>query len=235
MPQRNLAPASISKSILRLATGASISIFIYGCSGQTSNQPPLPPAQPPVLAPPVAAAPHEVGHPKVTTASFYGPELQGHTTSSGETYNQHAMTAASRTLPIGSHARVTNLKTGKSVVVRINDHGPFVKGRGIDLSRAAAHEIGIDHRGTAKVRVTRLEETSGHEGDSWSGTVDVRDTPPPVTPQVSRQVTPQVTRQVTAIDYANRTNPPATESGVSPSSPSAVGSWSMELGTPSSN
>ena len=67
------------------------------------------------------------------------------------------MTAASRTLPIGSKAKVTNLKTAKSVVVRVNDHGPFVKGRGMDLSRDAAKHIGIDHRGTAKVSVTRME------------------------------------------------------------------------------
>ena len=207
----NCTRTSIRKSIVRLARAASFSFLIYGCSAQTPSPPPVPPIQP--APPPVIAAPHEVGPAKVTTASIYGREFQGHPTSSGEIYNQHAMTAASRTLPIGSHARVTNLKTGKSVVVRINDHGPFVKGRGIDLSRAAAHEIGIDHRGIAKVRVTRLEGTSDHEGDSWAGAVDVRDTP-----------------QVTPPDYASTTNPPVTESSIIPGS---VGSWFVELVSPS--
>jgi rare lipoprotein A len=172
MPHSNRPSSSVTKSIVCLA----LSLAIYGCSVSAPSPLPLPPVQPP--PPPVVAAPHEVGPAKVTTASFYAPELQGHVTSSGEIYNQHELTAASRTLPIGSHARVTNLKTGKSVVVRINDHGPFVKGRGIDLSRAAAHEIGIDHRGIAKVRVTRLEGPTGADGDSWADTVDVSDEAP---------------------------------------------------------
>jgi rare lipoprotein A len=114
----------------------------------------------------VAALPHPAAPTKVTTASFYGPGLQGHPTTSGEVYNQHALTAASRTLPIGSHAKVINLKTGKSVVVRINDRGPFVHGRGIDLSSAAARKIGIDHRGTAKVAVTRVDHAADKERDT---------------------------------------------------------------------
>lgn len=129
----------------------------------------MPAVQPmPPPPPPVVEGPREVGKPKVTTASFYSPALQGHPTTSGEPYNQHAMTAASKTLPIGSHAKVTNLKTGKSVVVRINDHGPYVKGRGIDLSRDAAKHIGIDHRGVAKVKVTRVEGASGAKNDAAS-------------------------------------------------------------------
>jgi rare lipoprotein A len=173
MPHSNRPPTSVIKSSIGLA----LSLAIYGCSATAPSPPPVPPVQPPP-PPPVVAVPHEVGPAKVTMASFYAPELQGHVTSSGEIYNQHELTAASRTLPIGSHARVTNLKTGKSVVVRINDHGPFVKGRGIDLSRAAAHEIGIDHRGIAKVRVTRLEGPTGADGDSWADTVDLSDEAP---------------------------------------------------------
>src|SRR5271167_621512 len=160
----NCTRASIRKSIVRLALAASFSFLIYGCSAQAPSAPPLPPVQPPL--PPVIAAPHEVGPAKVTTASIYGREFQGHPTSNGEIYNQHAMTAASRTLPIGSHARVTNLKTGKSVVVRINDHGPYVKGRGIDLSHDAAKDIGIEHRGVAKVKVTQLNGSPDEDADS---------------------------------------------------------------------
>lgn len=70
-------------------------------------------------------------------ASWYGPGFNGKRTASGERFNMHAMTAAHRTLPFGSKVRVTNRKTGKAVVVKINDRGPFVGGRIIDLSKAA--------------------------------------------------------------------------------------------------
>ena len=76
-------------------------------------------------------------------ASFYGREHHGGPTSSGERFDMNAMTAAHRTAPLGSRLKVTNLKNGKSVVVRINDRGPFVRGRIIDLSRAAASELGF--------------------------------------------------------------------------------------------
>lgn len=82
-------------------------------------------------------------------ASFYS--LRGKT-ASGERLNGGALTAAHRTLPLGSRVRVTNLRTGKSIIVRINDRGPFVKGRIIDLSRRAAQVIGI--AGVGRVRVT---------------------------------------------------------------------------------
>src|SRR5438128_118096 len=72
------------------------------------------------------------------TASWYGAELQGRRTASGERFDRHAFTAASRTFPIGTRVRVTNLGNGRSAVVRINDSGPFARGRVIDVSRAAA-------------------------------------------------------------------------------------------------
>lgn len=95
-------------------------------------------------------------------ASWYGRKFHGQKTSSGETYDMFAMTAAHKTLPIPSYARVTNLANGKSVVVRINDRGPFHKGRIIDLSYAAAKRIGIVGRGSAMVEVERV---FGPEGD----------------------------------------------------------------------
>lgn len=85
----------------------------------------------------------------VTIASWYGPGFHGRKTASGERFNQHAMTAASRTLPFGTKVKVRNLKNGKTCTVTINDRGPFVKGRGIDLSHEAARRLGID--GIAKV------------------------------------------------------------------------------------
>ena len=89
-------------------------------------------------------------------ASWYGKKFHGQKTSSGETYDMFKMTAAHRTLPIPSYARVTNLKTGQSVVVRINDRGPFHSNRLIDLSYAAAQRIGLAARGSGMVEVERV-------------------------------------------------------------------------------
>ena len=89
-------------------------------------------------------------------ATWYGRRYHGKQTSSGETYDMYAMTAAHTTLPIPSYARVTNLKNGKSVVVRINDRGPFVEGRIIDLSYTAAHRIGVLAGGAAMVEVESI-------------------------------------------------------------------------------
>lgn len=86
-------------------------------------------------------------------ASWYGPGFQGNSTASGEPFNQYAMTAAHRTLPFGTKVRVTNLDNGRSVVVRINDRGPFSSGRVLDLSRQAAQVIGVVNSGVAPVRI----------------------------------------------------------------------------------
>ena len=87
-------------------------------------------------------------------ASWYGPGFHGRRTASGETFNTNDMTAAHRTLPFGTKVRVVNKKTGRSVVVRINDRGPYAHGRVIDLSKASAQAIGIS--GVASVDVAQL-------------------------------------------------------------------------------
>ena len=87
-------------------------------------------------------------------ASWYGPGFHGRRTANGERFNTHALTAAHKTLPFGTRVRVVNKRNGRSVVVRINDRGPYVHGRVIDLSRATARAIGFS--GTAKVAITRL-------------------------------------------------------------------------------
>ena len=87
-------------------------------------------------------------------ASWYGPGFAGRRTSTGEIYNPEGLTAASTTLPLGSHVRVTNPDTGRSVVVRINDRGPFVRGRSLDLSHGAAQQIGLTGKGVGRVQVT---------------------------------------------------------------------------------
>lgn len=90
------------------------------------------------------------------TASFYGNAFAGCRTASGERFSPSAMTAAHRTLPFGSKVRVTNTRNGRSVIVRINDRGPFHGNRVIDLSRAAARELGFVRSGTAPVKIELL-------------------------------------------------------------------------------
>ena len=90
------------------------------------------------------------------TASWYGPGFHGRRTASGEKFNQNALTAAHRSLPFGTKVRVTNMRNGRSVIVRINDRGPFSGGRIIDLSRGAARAIGMVSSGTAPVRLEVL-------------------------------------------------------------------------------
>lgn len=89
-------------------------------------------------------------------ASWYGPGFHGKATANGETYNQYAMTAAHKILPLGTQVRVTNLGNNRSVLVRVNDRGPFVDDRVIDLSRAAATRLEMMDKGTARVRVQSL-------------------------------------------------------------------------------
>lgn len=89
-------------------------------------------------------------------ASWYGNRFQGRRTASGEYYNLHALTAAHRTLPIGSYVRVTAVKSARSVIVRINDRGPYVQGRVIDLSYAAAEALNLPRSGTLLVRIERV-------------------------------------------------------------------------------
>ena len=87
-------------------------------------------------------------------ASWYGPGFHGKKTANGERFNTHALTAAHKTLPFGTKVRVTNESTGKSVVVRINDRGPYAHGRVIDLSKAAAQAVGIE--GVGQVTLAAL-------------------------------------------------------------------------------
>jgi rare lipoprotein A len=89
-------------------------------------------------------------------ASWYGRKFHGQKTSNGETYDMYAMSAAHPTLPLPSYARVTSIATGKSVVVRVNDRGPFLHDRVIDLSYAAAHRLGIAQRGSGEVEVEAI-------------------------------------------------------------------------------
>ena len=93
-------------------------------------------------------------------ASWYGPDFHGKYTANGETYDMNDLTAAHRTLPMPSLVRVTNLDNGRSIVIRVNDRGPFARGRIIDVSRRSAQLLGFDNVGTAKVRVEILADES---------------------------------------------------------------------------
>jgi rare lipoprotein A len=135
--------------------GISLFLLVPACSigaGKSSSPPDITASvqpQPRQVTPPAEPTIEEVGQ-----ASWYGPGFHGKKTASGETFNQHQLTAAHPTLPLGSRAEVTNLETGKSVTVKINDRGPFVDGRHIDLSRAAAKKIGLTPKeGLAPVKI----------------------------------------------------------------------------------
>ena len=113
------------------------------------------PAPPPVAAPmPQVRLPPPAPRPKQELASWYGPGFNGRRTTTGERFNENAMTAASKTLPLGSHVVVTNPQNGRSVEVRINDRGPHVRGRTLDLSKRAAQKLGITKKGVARVEIT---------------------------------------------------------------------------------
>lgn len=94
---------------------------------------------------------------QIGIASWYGPGFHGKRTANGEIFNMHAMTAAHKTLPLGTKVQVTNLLTGKKIIVRINDRGPFHGGRVIDLSKKAAKKLGIIKLGSCKVHIKIID------------------------------------------------------------------------------
>jgi rare lipoprotein A len=133
---------------------------MQGCSTMSTNVVSLPT--------PVNSTPPKESSVKKPTiyvgqASWYGPGFNGKKTASGDAFDETKMTAAHRTLPLGSKAKVTNLINGRSVEVEINDRGPYAEGRIIDLSHAAAKALGIVDRGTARVRVESLENSDAAE------------------------------------------------------------------------
>lgn len=109
---------------------------------------------------------------QVGTASWYGKQFHGKKTAIGEVYDMHAMTAAHPTMELPSFAKVTNLENGRSVIVRVNDRGPFLHGRIIDLSYAAAVKLGYQKKGTARVRVERITRRDIAAGRIPSTTAD---------------------------------------------------------------
>jgi rare lipoprotein A len=165
-------------ALLSLALG----VVLTGCATtqrdsaipRESPVPPPPPrpraaTPPPRTEPAPRAEPAPKGQAGTTQegkASWYGNPHHGKKTASGETYDMNALTAAHRTLPMGTRVRVTNTENDRAVVVRINDRGPFRDGRIIDLSRAAARELGATGDGLFSVRLEVLEEAATEAGES---------------------------------------------------------------------
>jgi len=135
---------------------AALALLVYGGVVVQDAGRPAPPAEPVAVAEAAPAPEWSTGPSHRGQASWYGSDFQGSPTASGEPFNMNALTAAHRTLPLGSYARVKNLDNGRSVVVRINDRGPHARRRTIDLSYAAAQEIEMVNAGTAAVEVAPL-------------------------------------------------------------------------------
>ncbi len=130
---------------------------------------------------------HEPNYDKTGIASWYGPKFHGKLTANGESYDMNGMTAAHKTLPLNSMVFVTNLQTGKSIMVRINDRGPFVEGRIIDLSRAAAEALDLIGHGLAKVRVQYAGPADPNTlPPSAHGKPGKKSAPKPAAPQPSK-------------------------------------------------
>ena len=133
-------------SAMQLRTGIALALCLW-----------TPLAAPPLLAGETRKA-EDARNLGTGIASYYGDEFSGRRTANGETYRSNGFTAAHRTAPFGSRITVRNLANGREVVVRINDRGPWSRGRIIDLSYAAAKAIGLDRSGTARVSLTMIED-----------------------------------------------------------------------------
>ncbi len=141
--------------LLRAACVAALAGMLGACAG------PAPPGSYRVRGRTYRPLADASGYSEVGLASWYGPGFHGRRTSNGEVYDMHAATAAHKLLPLGTVVRVTHLGSGRQVVARINDRGPFVGGRVIDLSLALARELDMVEAGTARVRVEAIEGPRG--------------------------------------------------------------------------
>ena len=180
-------------------------LVLAGCGNFRSQPAPRLPVDHTVQVPPNAGV-YKVGDPyeidnvwyypheqpdydETGIASWYGPDFYGKNTANGEIYDGNLLTAAHRTLPMPVNVRVTNLDNGKSIIVRVNDRGPYARGRIIDLSRRAAELLDVVKSGTARVRVTYLARA------------DINGAPPPETPPEIANALPAV--PVPPVDEGN--------------------------------
>jgi rare lipoprotein A len=168
-----LATRRLKARVALAGIAVCLAVSLAACATQSPPQPLVPAVAPPppVLPGPPTMAPETRAKPKTIKASYQSSRTAGLPTASGEPYDPNDLTAASRNLPIGSTVKVTNPDTGRSVKVRINDRGPFVHGRSLDLSKRAAEKIGIVHKGVARVKVTRVDSDAAS---------DEPESPPPI-------------------------------------------------------
>lgn len=148
-----------SEHSMRAARVLLIGAFVSQLWGCATAREPAPP--PPVVAPERKPEPEAKRHLGTLSASYYGDGFDGKKTASGEPFDSNGFTAAHRTLPFGTVLEVRRPDTSKSVRVRVNDRGPFVKGRDLDLSERAAHALGIGKKGVARVEVHVVERGDG--------------------------------------------------------------------------
>src|SRR5580658_6254837 len=148
----------------RMAHGLMVALLIVGlgaAQGSNNSEASSSQTSPSTVKPNRKQAtknqPYQIG-----TASWYGEYFEGKPTASGEDYNMYDMTAAHPTLPLGSYVRVTNLRNGRAVVVKVNDRGPIVPGRIIDLSYGAAKVLQFEQRGLQKVRIDLVKPRTQH-------------------------------------------------------------------------
>ena len=139
----------------RIVQGLAVALLVAlgAAHGPTNSSAASNPKFGPNHAPQATAAQHNVRPYQVGTASWYGDYFEGRPTASGEPFNMYDMTAAHLTLPLGTLVRVTNLRNHRSVIVRINDRGPYVDGRIVDLSYNAARVLHFDQQGLQRVRL----------------------------------------------------------------------------------
>jgi rare lipoprotein A len=165
---------SFAAVALSIAVCGLFWLWVYGCA--TDSPPPTPPGHPKAYRIGknwYQPLPHARDFKQRGKASWYGKKFHGRKTANGETYNMYGMTAAHKTLPLGTYVRVQNLKNDKTIEVRVNDRGPFVRGRIIDLSYTAAKKLDIVGPGTAPVEVVALGRVSKASGTAKRSYVPV--------------------------------------------------------------
>jgi rare lipoprotein A len=203
---------------MRLAARLALAAAAAALAACTSTRVAPPPETHPVTVPPNAGV-YKIGQPyqvdnvwyypreqpdydETGIASWYGPTFYGHRTANGEMYDGNTLTAAHKTLPMPVNVRVTNLDNGKSLIVRVNDRGPYARGRIIDLSKRAAELLDVVQSGTARVRVTYI-------GRADINGAPVSDTPPAIANALPAQPAGKVDTAALGIVPGAAVAPPA--------------------------
>jgi len=164
---------------------------------------------------------YEPNYDEIGMASWYGPGFHGKQAAIGEIYDQEALTAAHKTLPLSSIVRVTNLQNGKSAILRINDRGPFAYDRIIDLSKASAEKLGIYRAGTAKVRVQFLDDATREYVESRGGKYQFASKSEPE-PAEKPQATTNQPAEITSVSSQDLQSPQKQDQIATNSSPFVV-------------